>query len=235
MDYEYDNNDSIEKLAKEEKISYEEAIPLYFDRYFKHIRRDFEMQTNCIYSMFERIFYEKKLYKIYNNDFCKILILCQQSEITKDHIVFGEVLQTYINYNVLEFFKLSEIDKKKEALKLLSLGFNSIKSIIDINPLLEICHEIEKKNYNNRWKWKSKCTPSGKYEATIEIVHGVYSVDINMNISDKKYGTIKTEHICSTLPSEWYYYDYLGDLKLDNKKISLFDKKGRIVKNIIIK
>jgi hypothetical protein len=191
---------------------------------YKRRNFEFRLQTRNITSFYERCL------KGYKNDKCsKINIECMPNTVVQSNALQG-IYSVHIPFDVDDFFKLDDFDKKKKTLDLIQIAISHIiekegwdKTIFD-----EAYNRIISENYINTWIWKKqKNNPNRKYIAKVFCEHGIYSSDIGIIITDKNGQIIKKEVGVSEKPDEWAFGKYFGDLKwITNNEVVLISKDG---------
>lgn len=201
------------------KITVEDYNKNYQQRDFQ-----FRLQTRNITSFYERCL------KGYKNDKCsKINIECVENVVSKPSEVLG-IYTVQVAFNVDDFFKLNDFDKKKKTLELIRIAISQVlknekwdKSIFD-----EAYNGVISEDYDNKWVWKKqKNSPNRKYIAKVFCEHGIYSCDISIIITDKNEQIIKKEMVVREKPDEWMFGKYFGDLRwISNNEVVLIVKDG---------
>lgn len=201
------------------KITVEDYNINYQQRNFQ-----FRLQTRNITAFYERCL------KGYKNDKCsKINIECVQKVDRDPGAVFG-IYTVQVAFNVDDFFKLVDLDKKKKTLELIRMGMSQVIDKEGWNRTVfdEAYNTIVTENYANKWVWKKqKSNPSRKYIAKVLCEHNIYSCDINVIIMDKNSQIIKKEVVVSEIPDELKFANYFGELKwISNSEVVLVGKNG---------
>lgn len=199
------------------KITVEDYNKNYQQRDFQ-----FRLQTRNITSFYERCL------KGYKNDKCsKINIECVENVVSKPSEVLG-IYTVQVAFNVDDFFKLNDFDKKKKTLELIRIAISQVlksekwdKSIFN-----EAYNSVISEDYDNKWVWKKqKNSPNRKYIAKVFCEHGIYSCDISIIITDKNEQIIKKEMVIREKPDEWMFGKYFGDLRwISNNEVVLIEK-----------
>jgi hypothetical protein len=221
----YEPNEEIAALLvgkseeEQNKITVEDYTNNYKKRNF-----EFRLQTRNIASFYERCF------KSYKNDKCwKILIECVKSDAREPSAVLG-IYTVQVVYNVDNFFKLDDYEKKRTTLELIRSAVGKVveKECWDGVVFDNAYERVISEDYLNRWIWKKqKHSPSRKYIAKILCDHGIYSCDISIIVTDKKEQIVKKELVIREKPDEWMFAKYFGDLKwISTNNVALIDKAG---------
>ncbi len=226
--YEYENEE-ITHIVEKENVSFDEARLLNYQNSFKEKRRNFKLQTRCISSMYSRIFSKKSI----NYNFWKIIVVCCKSaENIINPVIIGGVVEVYIHFNYDYFFQATDLTKKELALKILMDGIDCLIHEFNLPqfPFISTKEAVVKSNYTNHWVWKEKWNNSRKYKAYICCEHEVFQLAIYLAVYDKQKQTIEKELVVTTLPDEWNYFSFLGDLKWTSKnEVALISKENSIV------
>lgn len=204
---------------EQNKITVEDYNKNYQQRYFQ-----FRLETRNITSFYERCL------KGYRNDKCsKINIECVPNVVMEPSAVLG-IYKVQVAFNVDDFFKLDDFEKKRKTLDLIKIAITQIiekegwdKTIFD-----ETYNRIISENYINTWIWKKrKHNPTRKYIAKVFCDHDIYSCDIGIIITDKNEQIIKKQVVVREKPDEWMFGKHFGDLKwISNNEVVLIGKGG---------
>lgn len=219
-----ENKENIKEIINLQNCSYSEAIKIDYANTWKQKRRNFNLETRCITSMFERL-----LNKFKTDDCEKIIVECVD-KLNSDNIInhLG-VYIAQIEFDYDNFIKKSNYEKKVEALKLLMLGITKVAKLKswDINTFKEVEDKIILLNYVNEWDFKKPVkSPNKKYTAEVLCKHEVDKFEISLMIKDLNQNIIKYNSLIKE-PNEFAYAQYLGKVEwVDNNNICLYDKKG---------
>lgn len=83
----------------------------------------------------------------------------------------------------------------------------------------------------NEWLWGKMRL--GKNVVRIKIQHEINDLNLFMMIFDQNDISVKEELIISTIPDEWVYGKYLGQLiKISEDTVALLDKYGKEVARV---
>ncbi|PQP81569.1 hypothetical protein C0Q44_17795 [Paenibacillus sp. PCH8] len=105
---------NIESIMKKQKCEYNEATKLDYELNCRWKRRSFSMETRCITAMYERLFGKYK-----TKDCWKVLIECVENISDKRIVNDSGVCSVPIQFNLNEFSKKNDLEKKKITLRLL--------------------------------------------------------------------------------------------------------------------
>lgn len=221
FDYPYEKNEEYIQKLMENGYKYLEATQKDYEEHHKKNRMNFRLQTRCITAFVERL-----CKTVDAPDFWKISINCVQDAKKYTNKVVGGVLEVYYKFNFDEFTKLTDIEKKKFTLSVLKE--NVLKVFSDLNiesdDFKNACEQVESCNYRNEWVWKRK--KNKKITAEIALVHEIEKVEIFLRTyidKEKKREFLLLE----TKPNEFYFVQYLGNLKwIDEETVFLEVKRG---------
>lgn len=101
----------------------------------------------------------------------------------------------------------------------------------ELSNLINACEDIVNCGYINEWLWgKMKL---GKNVVRIKVQHEINDLNLFMMIFDQNDMSVKEELIISTIPDEWVYGKYLGQLiKISEDTVVLLDKYGKEVARV---
>lgn len=195
-----------------------------YNNNMKQRNSKFRLQTRNITAFYERCL---KGYK--NDKCCKINIECAPNSVIKSSVVLG-IYTVHIPYDIDNFFKLNDFDKKRKTLDLINIAIEHIveKEQWDKIRFDEAYNQIISENYINTWIWKKqKHSPNRKYIAKVFCEHDIYYCDIGIIIVDKSGQIIKKEVVVTEIPTEWVFIKYFGDLKwISNNELEFIGKDG---------
>lgn len=224
MDLPYKKNqNSIKEIQEKEGLIYQEAVRRDYELNWKEKRWQFQLMTRCMTSMIERI-----MQPIETKDCWKILIECVDDKPNENVKNLLGVYTIQILFDVENFFKLSDYEKKKVVIDTIVRGVDQLDDMVSfkLEEIREVCDKIISKKYLNIWRWKKPIKLKDKY-AQIEVVHEVNVVNINMVFFDNSGGVIKKALIISALPDEICYSEYLGKLeRVSDTQVALITKSG---------
>lgn len=201
-----ENYDYIEKIIRENGLSNEEANSKDYIDNWKEKRLKFRLDTRCMTSMIERLTFPVK-----SMSFWKIMIECvsQRSYIGYKNLLGVCVIQYEFNYS--KFNGLSDIEKKKETVKIILDAIKEIDEFKDIYIKIKNASAvIESNNYINQWFWKKKAK-LGKNTAKLMIIHNVKEVEVHLIICDKEQ-VIVDKIIATCKPDERAFIKYFGEI-----------------------
>ncbi|MFU2015981.1 hypothetical protein ACM6Q7_13025 [Peribacillus butanolivorans] len=133
-----------------------------------------------------------------------------------------------IGYDVSEFFKLEEQEKKEVVLDILKQGIDKVVKLNnwESRPFDDAYNCVKEASYKNEYVWKKpKSSPNRTYKAEVFINHGLYLCEIYLIVRDKNGQEIVKELVSSTKPDERIFSYYLGELNwLSNYEVALFNR-----------
>ncbi|PEJ32162.1 hypothetical protein CN689_13605 [Peribacillus butanolivorans] len=133
-----------------------------------------------------------------------------------------------IGYDVSEFFKLEEQEKKGVVLDILKQGIDKVVKLNnwESRPFDDAYNCVKEASYKNEYVWKKpKSSPNRTYKAEVYINHGLYLCEIYLIVRDKNGQEIVKELVSSTKPDEIIFSYYLGELNwLSNYEVALFNR-----------
>lgn len=216
-----ENEEEINNIIKENKLSYEEAKMKHIDIFYNEIRNEIDNESRCIITHFQH-----ELGRYDNVNCLKVCLDCNNE---LDYV--GEPIENIIsvgcqlNYN--EYKKLNNDEKKKLVLKIIVDGFEKLnrKYNWDLTPVYRAIEVIKEKKYINRGQFlKTKSNKSRSHKAKLLFNHELDKIELFLSISNKLGEEIKRVKVIETEPVEWYYSTYLGDIKwLSNNDVVLYD------------
>jgi hypothetical protein len=219
------NEVSLKKIIFDNGCSYEEATRLDYEKNWKEKCNLFDNQTRNILSLFTKFFTK------YKTSDSRIVVLHFVKKVTDSRLLCCDgICEFQVQYDYDGFFKLSEYDKKRETLKLLKMGLDSIieekkwdRSVFD-----EAYNKVIEVEYVNEWYWKKAIkSPTKDYNAIVFCEHKVDSFDISIIIKNNKGEEIKKKEVLSLIPHELVFNNYLGELKwISDNAVSLINEFG---------
>ena len=233
LDLPYIENElNIKNIIDKLSCSYWDAKKIDYNNTWKEKRRNFNLQTRCVTSMFERLFPD------FNTDDCEKVVVECVGEITNENIInYLGVYTIQVKFDYYSFINQSIYDKKVSVLNLLLEG---ILKIIDLKgwslqPFLETKEEIIKSNYMNEWNFKLPIKNSDKkYIAVVKCIHEVEDFTITLLVTDKNKKEIKFNSLIEK-PHEFAYAKHLGMVKwITENNVVLINKKGDTILNLSI-
>ena len=220
------NIDTINQLMKQCELKYSEAIKYDYEQNWKEKRRLFSNEVRCIASFYERVFGKLK-----TSIRCwKVLVECVEEITNSKPRLVGGVYEVEVQLNIDKYFSLTDYEKKKCILDMLFEGINKIIAVENWDKtLFQSAHDyIVRSNYINEWIWKRPLTsPTRAYKAEVICKHEVSGFIAYIVIRDRKSQEIKREMIFQTIPNEWVYHTYLGNLYWNSEtEVVLKNKSG---------
>lgn len=138
-------------------------------------------------------------------------------------------METYCVYDYEQLFKLDDLDIKKVTLDLVE---NTVVSAMeeqkwDTKSFKNACNLVRKNNYQNNWVWKKK-TNKGMF-AEVRVEHDVRKARIFLSIKKSNGKIIKEHLIAETIPIEFVFFSYFGELKwINDNCVMLKTKNGEV-------
>lgn len=219
-----ENKENIKELINRQNCNYGEAIKIDYANTWKQKRRNFNLETRCITSMFERL-----LNKFKTDDCEKIIVECVDKLNNENIINHLGVYITQIEFDYFNFIKKSNYEKKVETLKLLTLGIEKVAKIKswDTNTFLKVRDKIIISNYANEWSFKKPIkSPNKKHIAEVLCKHEVDKFEISLIIKDLNQNIIEHNSFIEK-PHEFAYAKHLGNIEwVDNNNVYLYDNEG---------
>jgi hypothetical protein len=193
-----------------------------YEKNYKERNFKFRLQTRSIASSY--IYHLGK----FKNDKCwRIIIECVPS-IDRGPGAYGGFYHIQVKLDINSFLKLSDIDKKRKTLEIVN---NAVLEIVEIEGwdkgiFESVYNKIILDNYINKRIWKKqKSSPGRQYKAKVLLEHGLYKSEISIIVTDKSGDIVKQEKVAETLPDEWAYAKYFGELKwFSNTELALISK-----------
>ncbi len=188
------------------------------------VKANFYFQTNCIVYLFEQF-----LPKMYFDDVYCVRFECfPEAQLHCGEIEMDGVLTVQIPYQVSDFYKLSDVEKKKKTLDLLMQGVQCViqEKGWNAEPFLIAYAKTKEKAYQFKKTYKKpKSSPNRKLKAKIEIEIGLYESSATLIVEDKMQTELAKTNIHTTIPRWELLYDYLGDLKwIDNETVRVYER-----------
>lgn len=121
-----------------------------YNKNYKQRNFEFRLQTRNITAFYERCL------KGYKNDKCsKINIECVENEVREPGVLNG-IYTVHIVYNIDDFFKLGDLEKKKKTFELTQVAMTQIieKEGWDRAVFDDVYSTVVSENYINKWVWK---------------------------------------------------------------------------------
>ncbi|TVX79528.1 hypothetical protein FQP34_15185 [Peribacillus simplex] len=192
------------------------------DMGIKEVHKRLSFQSRCITSTYERCFA-----KLQTTDIRQINVSCVKEFPKSNLIVVDGFCDVEILYDVSEFLKLDDQEKKEVILDKLKQGIDKVVELNnwEITSFDDAYNCVKESGYNTNYVWKKpKSSPNRSYKAEVFIEHGLHSCDINIIIKDKKGQEITKKRVASEMPDELVFGHHLGELKwLSNNEVALFN------------
>lgn len=193
-------------------------------------RRNFELQTRSVSSMYERCFP-----KYHTNGIWKLLVDClpnpNMPTTFVDMSIAGGVLSVHVDANIDQFWSLSTRDKKVQVAHWLQSGVQKAVHQLrwDEKPFRETFTQLAHQNYCNVWQWKATSSPNRTVSARVIVEHDVEQLTIFLDLFDRSNRRLKREVAAISAPDEWLYAPLLGKLMWRGNTVLLLDKAGNTV------
>jgi len=220
------DDNKIKAIIQDKSISEKEATIEYINQW-KSLASEFKFQTRCTVSMFRRL-----LGKSIKADCKKIVVECVENVIDNRSINYTGIRTVQIQYNFLDFFSLTSLEKKKRTLEILMEGIQKISDLMkwDIITFKQAYNEVVERNYQNHWIWKEIRSPTKRENAELWIIHEIDDVKLVLVIRDIDGIEISREVIVSDKPDELIFNKYLGTFQWENdSKVTLVAKSGEFL------
>lgn len=218
-----ESEDRLQQIQEKRGIDRQEAIKIDYELHWKAKRRRFQLETRCMTAMIERIMKPVKTENCW-----KLLFECYE-EIEENEVV--KLLGVYVvrtKFSLEKFWESDSYNKKKMIIETILAKVNEIKNNItfDLENINMACEKIISLGYVNEWVW-GKPLKLGKKYVHIEMKHEVQEMYIYMVFFYAKGEIINKILLAHTVPDEWNYYEYLGELvKISDNSAALVTKKG---------
>ncbi|MED4452079.1 hypothetical protein [Metabacillus fastidiosus] len=192
------------------------------DQGITEVHKNLSFQSRCITSLYESCFS-----KFYTTDIKQINVFCVKEFPKPNLIVEGSFCDIEVLYDVSEFLKLDDKEKKEVILDKLKQGIDKVVELNnwDSTPFDDAYNCVKKADYNTNYVWKKpKSSPNRNYKAEVFIEHGLYSCDIYLAVKDKNGQEMAKKLVASEMPDELVFGRHLGELKwLSNNEVALFN------------
>jgi hypothetical protein len=192
------------------------------DEGITEVHKNLSFQSRCITSLYERCFS-----KFYTTDIKQINVFCVKEYPKPNLIIEGGFCDIEILYDVSEFLKLDDQEKKEVILDKLKQG---IDKVVELNnwestPFDNAYNCVKEAGYNTNYVWKKpKNSPNRNYKAEVFIEHGLCSCDIYLIVKDKNGQEIAQKRVASEKPDELVFGRHLGELNwLSDNEVALFN------------
>lgn len=188
------------------------------------VESSFTFQSRCITSLYERYFS-----KFPTENIKQINIFCVKKSPKPNLSIIDGFCDVEIHYDVNEFFKLDDLQRKEVILEVLKQGVDKVVKLYnwDNRPFDDAYNCVKKASYKNEYVWKKpKSNPNGNYKAEVLINHGLYLCEIYLLVKDNNGNEIVTKLVSSTKPDEIIFCHSLGELNwLSNYEVALFNRR----------
>lgn len=191
----------------------------------KERRRQFQLQTRCITSFYERLFPRFKTTNCW-----KVLLECVDTVTAEKYRDLSGVYVLEVQADVNGFFVLSDSQKKQWTLNVLWAGIDRLlqQTGWQIKPFSETFAAINALHLVNRWVWRKLIpSPSRKLVAQALIEHDVQTCDISIVVHDRSGQEVQRKLLISEQPDEWAYARHLGDLTWESETHVVLRNKAR--------
>ena len=227
MDLPYQRDDlRIENIRRTGGLEYNKAVKKDYELNWKEKRRDFQLMTRCMTSMVSRL-----LPKIKTEDCWKIIIECSEKVCREGYVNLSGVCIIQVQFDYSHFCQLKDNGKKIYVIDKIIEGIDKLDKLMefDIKEIKAVCFKIKESKYINEWLWKKPVKHKDKF-VQIKISHDVDNVTLYMCFFNKNMELLEEILLLSTVPDEWAYASYLGNLKWvsDNSAV-LITKKGESI------
>ncbi|MFJ7686053.1 hypothetical protein [Peribacillus butanolivorans] len=187
------------------------------------VKSNFSFQSRCITALYEKCFS-----KFNTENIKQINIFCVKDSPNPSLSIIDGFCDVEIGYDVSEFFKLEEQEKKEVVLDILKQGIDKVVKLNnwESRPFDDAYNCVKEVSYKNEYVWKKpKSSPNRTYKAEVFINHGLYLCEIYLIVRDKNGQEIVKELVSSTKPDEIIFSYYLGELNwLSNYEVALFNR-----------
>ncbi|MGG0846004.1 hypothetical protein [Peribacillus simplex] len=187
------------------------------------VKSNFSFQSRCITALYEKCFS-----KFNTENIKQINIFCVKDFPNSSLSIIDGFCDVEIGYDVSEFFKLEEQEKKEVVLDILKQGIDKVVKLNnwESRPFDDAYNCVKEASYKNEYVWKKpKSSPNRTYKAEVFINHGLYLCEIYLIVRDKNGQEIVKELVSSTKPDEIIFSYYLGELNwLSNYEVALFNR-----------
>ncbi|MBC1779287.1 hypothetical protein [Listeria booriae] len=205
------------------------GIRIFSDEYNPNEKLEevFHIQAESMCSMISSFVYEKKI----RTSVTVINIECRSTNALERTIEIDGFLDVCVHYDVKNFAKFSEKQKKEIQLEIIMLGLKKACEHLSLEyaPFEEIQKQIISLNYNHCFIWKKpKFSPNRKRKVFVKVDWGIYKIDLMLVIEERN-GTILLQRAVPINHPGTMGLDILGELKwLDNDTVEL---KHRYIKS----
>ena len=195
-----------------------------YESTWKWKRRQFQLMTRCMTSMIERM-----LPSLKTKDYWKILIECVDDNPKYGFTNMLGVCVIQIKFDIDSFFEMEDIDKKRYVISKIidTMSLLSLHGLSEVDVIKDVCNDIIIKDYVNEWYWKKNVKKKDN-TVQIKLVHDIDEISIYM-VFNPNSNTMVEKLLLKTVPDEWIYSKYLGELEwVSDTKAQLITKEGEI-------
>lgn len=184
----------------------------------KEKRIQFIREVRCVSSLFERFYIPSK-----ETGSAWKIIVDVVPKITKPdcYLTLGAI-NIQVEGNINDYFKLDDFNKKKIALDYLMSGVADVANQLkyEMNQFIIPQKKVIDSNYLNEWTFNKPTKNKSKtLSAELFIEHGIKEASLSLVFKDKQGNIVRKEHLVSTLPHEFCFYEYLGKLNWINDSL----------------
>jgi hypothetical protein len=188
-----------------------------------NVESSFTFQSRCITSLYEKCFS-----KFSTENIKQINIFCVKESPKPNLSIIDGFCDVEILYDVNEFFKLDDQQRKEVILEVLKQGVDKVVKLCnwDNRPFEDAFNCVKKVRYKTEYVWKKpKSNPNRNHKAEVLINHDLYLCEIYLVVKDKKGNEIVKKLVSSTKPDEIIFSHFLGELIwLSNYEVALFNR-----------
>lgn len=216
------HEDKLSKVMKEYSVDYAEAKKIDYQKNHKENMVKMRDYTRCITAMIERYYTPittEKYWEIVVN------ILKPEDKGFRENSS-GGVLETYCVYDYEHLFQLDDLCIKKVTLDLVESTIISTmeEHNWDTTSFKNACNLVRENNYQNNWVWKKKRNYGLIAEVYVE--HNVKTARIFLNIKKSNGEILKKHLIAETIPIEFVFFSYFGELIWENANCAVLHTKN---------
>lgn len=187
------------------------------------VEKNFSFQSRCITSLYEKCFS-----KFSTENIKQINIFCVKESPKLNLTIVDGFCDVEILYDVSEFLKLDDQQRKEVILEVLKQGVDKVIKLYnwDNKPFDNAYNSVKKANYKNEYVWKKpKSSPNRYLKAEVLINHDLYLCEIYLVVKDKNGNEIVKRLVSTTKPDEIIFSHFLGELNwLSNNEVALFNR-----------
>ncbi|MED3836769.1 hypothetical protein [Peribacillus frigoritolerans] len=192
------------------------------DEGIAEVDKNLSFQSRCITSLYERCFS-----KFHTTEIKQINIFCVKENPKPNLTIIDGFCDQEILYDVVEFFKLDDQEKKEVILDKLKQGIDKVVKLNnwESTPFDDAYNCVKEAGYKTNYVWKKpKSSPNRNYKAEVIIKHSLFLCEIYLIVKDKNRQEIAKKLVASEKPDELLFRRHLGELKwLSNNEVVLFN------------